>query len=58
MRPNEAAAILETLKDDLVIKIFKAMGDARQKGKILSNLSNQKASVITKKMGKSLKKSI
>lgn len=58
MRPNEAAAILETLSDDLVVRILKAIGDDRQKGKIMANLSNKKASVITKKMGKSVKKSI
>jgi len=51
MRANEAATILETLDDDLVIKIINALGDDRQKGKIVSALSEQKARRITAKMG-------
>ena len=35
MRPEEAARILETLDDDLLINILGAMGDDRQKAKII-----------------------
>jgi len=54
MRANEAAKILETLDDDLVVKIITAIGDDRQKAKIMSNISAAKASRISKKMGKSV----
>jgi flagellar motility protein MotE (MotC chaperone) len=55
MRPEEAARILETLDDDLLINILGAMGDDRQKAKILSILSPDKASRVSKKIGKPLK---
>lgn len=56
MRANEAARILETLNDDLLIKIISAIGDDRQKAKIMASLSQQKASIISRKMGKTVKK--
>ena len=52
MRPAEAARILETLSDDLVVKILRGMGDARQSGKIMQALSGGKAKRISVKMGK------
>lgn len=52
MRANEAARILETLNDDLLIKIINAIGDDRQKAKIVASISQAKASSISKKMGK------
>ncbi|MGB7568924.1 MAG: hypothetical protein WBM07_13770 [Chitinivibrionales bacterium] len=52
MRPEEAARILETLDDDLLINILSAMGDDRQKAKILTELSPDKASRVSKKIGK------
>jgi flagellar motility protein MotE (MotC chaperone) len=55
MRPEEAARILETLDDDLLINILAAMGDDRQKAKILTVLSPDKASRVSKKIGKPLK---
>jgi len=55
MRPEEAARILETLDDDLLIKILSSMGDDRQKAKILSTISREKATRISKKIGKSMK---
>jgi flagellar motility protein MotE (MotC chaperone) len=55
MRPEEAARILETLDDDLLITILGAMGDDRQKAKILTDLSPDKASRVSKKIGKPLK---
>lgn len=54
MRPEEAARILETLDDDLLINILSAMGDDRQKAKILTVLSPDKASRVSKKIGKPL----
>jgi flagellar motility protein MotE (MotC chaperone) len=54
MRPAEAARILETLSDDLVIRIMRGIGDDRQKGKIMSALSQKKASRISRKMGKKI----
>lgn len=51
MRANEAAQILETLDDDLCIKIIESMNDDRQKGKILSSLSEGKAGRLSKRMG-------
>lgn len=53
MRPVEAAAILETLEDSLVINIISGIRDDRQRGKILAALSNEKAARISRKMGKS-----
>jgi flagellar motility protein MotE (MotC chaperone) len=55
MRPEEAARILETLDDELLINILSSMGDDRQKAKILSTLSRDKAARISKKIGKSMK---
>jgi len=54
MRPEEAARILETLDDGLLIAIFAAMGDDRQKAKIMSALSGEKAARISKLIGKTL----
>ena len=56
MRANEAAQILQTLDDNLLIKIISAIGDERQRGKIMANLPEKKAAIITKKMGKSVRK--
>ncbi|HAJ78252.1 MAG TPA: hypothetical protein DCO75_00650 [Fibrobacteres bacterium] len=56
MRPEEASRILETLDDDLLIKILSAMGDDRQKAKIMSTISQEKAARISNKIGKSPKK--
>ena len=55
MRPEEAARILETLDDDLCINILSSMGDDRQKAKILSALSGEKAGRVSKKIGSPLK---
>ena len=55
MRPEEAARILETLDDDLLIKILTSMGDDRQKAKILSTISGEKATRISKKIGNPMK---
>jgi flagellar motility protein MotE (MotC chaperone) len=55
MRPEEAARILETLDDQLVIQILALMGDDRQKAKILSILSPEKAARISTKIGKTIK---
>lgn len=55
MRANEAARILETLDDNLCIKIINSIGDDRQKAKIMANISQDKASRISKKMGKTVK---
>ena len=51
MRPLEAAQILETQSTGLVIRILRAMGDDRQKGKIMGALPRDKAAVITRVMG-------
>jgi flagellar motility protein MotE (MotC chaperone) len=51
MRADEAAQILETLDDNLLIKIINAISDDRQKAKIMSGLSKSKAARISKKMG-------
>jgi flagellar motility protein MotE (MotC chaperone) len=55
MRPQEAARILETLDDDICINILGAMGDDRQKAKIMSVLSSEKASRVSKKISTPLK---
>jgi flagellar motility protein MotE (MotC chaperone) len=55
MRPEEAATIMETLEDNLVINILGSMGDDRQKAKILSLISKEKATRISKKIGKPIK---
>lgn len=52
MRPVEAAQILETQSTGLVIRIFRSMGDDRQKAKIMAALPKDKAATITKIMGK------
>ncbi len=54
MRANEAAQILETLDDNLLIKIINAISDDRQKAKIMAGLSKSKAARISKKMGRSI----
>jgi flagellar motility protein MotE (MotC chaperone) len=51
MRPEEAAHILGTLDDDLLIKILGAMGDDRQKAKVLAAIPLEKATRISKKIG-------
>lgn len=51
MRPAEAAHILETIDDDLVVKILTGISDDRQRGKIMSALPTEKAKRITRKMG-------
>lgn len=56
MRAAEASQIMETLDDDLFIKILQAMGDDRQKAKIMSSISQGKASQISRKMGQTLQK--
>jgi flagellar motility protein MotE (MotC chaperone) len=55
MRPEEAAHILESLEDDLLIKILGAMGDDRQKAKVLAALPLEKAARISKKIGNVIK---
>jgi flagellar motility protein MotE (MotC chaperone) len=52
MRADEAARILETLDDELAIKVLMAIGDDRQKGKIFTALSSEKAGRISKALGK------
>ena len=51
MRAEEAARILETLDDDLCMNILSEMGDDRQKAKILTALSPDKAARVSKKIG-------
>lgn len=52
MRANEAAQILQTLDDNLLIQIINAIGDERQRAKIVASLPKEKAAKITRKMGK------
>lgn len=52
MRPAEAAQIIETLDDPLVVKILGAISDDRQKARILSLLSKEKAGRISNLMEK------
>ena len=52
MRPPEAARILETLDDKLCVAILSNMGDDRQKAKIMTALSSEKASSLSMKMGR------
>ncbi|MBD3420584.1 MAG: hypothetical protein GF398_10755 [Chitinivibrionales bacterium] len=52
MRAEEAARILETLPDDLVINIITSINDDRQKAKIVAAISQAKASRISRKIGK------
>ena len=56
MRPQEAASILETLSDKLCLDIINAINDDRQKAKIMSMVSAEKASRMSKSMGQSLTK--
>jgi flagellar motility protein MotE (MotC chaperone) len=51
MRPEEAAHILETLDDALLIKILGAMGDDRQKAKVLAAIPREKATRVSRKIG-------
>jgi flagellar motility protein MotE (MotC chaperone) len=51
MDAEEAAAILQTIDNDLVIKILKAIRDERQKAEIVAALPRNKASAISKKIG-------
>jgi flagellar motility protein MotE (MotC chaperone) len=48
MKPGEAAAILETIQDAQVAAILGKMNDDRQKGKILTLLTKEKAVRINK----------
>jgi len=48
MRPAEAAAILETLPDAQVAAIMSKMSDNRQKGRILSGLTKEKAARLNR----------
>jgi flagellar motility protein MotE (MotC chaperone) len=50
MRAEEAARILETLDDGLCVNILAEMGDDRQKAKILTALSPDKAARVSKKI--------
>ena len=52
MRATEAARILETLDDALLSKILMSMNDDRQKAKILSALSPEKAAQLSRRIGK------
>lgn len=52
MRPVEAAQIIETLQDELAVKVITNIGDERQKGKILSAISREKATRISKLISK------
>ena len=56
MRANEAAQILQTLDDYLLIQIINAIGDERQRAKIVANLPKDKAAKITRRMGKTQRK--
>ena len=51
MRPEEAATILETLPDDLIIAILRAINEDRQKAKILERMETGRAGRISKLMG-------
>jgi len=52
MRPAEAAGIIETLDDALAVKVLAGIGDDRQKARILTALSKEKATRISRLMGK------
>ncbi len=52
MRPLEAAQIIETLQDELAVKVITNIGDERQKGKILSAMSKEKATRISRLISK------
>jgi flagellar motility protein MotE (MotC chaperone) len=51
MRPDEAAPILETLPDKLIVTIFKGITEDRQKAKILEKMDRKRAGQISKLMG-------
>lgn len=51
MKAAEAAQIIETLNDKMAANVISAIGDDRQKGKILAALSTEKASTISKLIG-------
>lgn len=53
MKPLEAAQIIETMPDDYASKLLNAMSDDRQKAKILSALSTEKAAKVTERLGRS-----
>ncbi len=55
MKANEGARIMETLDDQLCIDIFKYMSEDRQKAKILSAMSGEKAARLSKQMGIKIK---
>jgi flagellar motility protein MotE (MotC chaperone) len=48
MKPGEAAGILETMPDAQVAQILSAMGDDRQKGRIMSLLTKEKAARLNR----------
>ncbi len=48
MRPSEAASILGTMEERMAAKIIRSIGDDRQKAKILSSFSQEKAVKISK----------
>jgi len=51
MRPAEAASILGTLDERMAAQIIRSIGDDRQKAKIMSAFSNDKAARISKIIG-------
>ena len=51
MKPSEAAAILGTMNDKMVAKILKSISDDRQKAKIMSLFSREKAARISRIIG-------
>lgn len=53
MKPLEAAQIIETMPDNYASKLLNAMSDDRQKAKILSALSTEKAARVTERLGQS-----
>jgi flagellar motility protein MotE (MotC chaperone) len=54
MRPDEAAPILETLPDRLIIAILKSIGEDRQKAKIMERMDKKRAGRISELMGASV----
>jgi flagellar motility protein MotE (MotC chaperone) len=55
MRAEEAARILETLDDGLCVDILASISDDRQKAKILTALSPDKAARVSKKISAPIK---
>jgi flagellar motility protein MotE (MotC chaperone) len=51
MRADEAASILETMPDRLIISILKGIAEDRQKAKILGKMNKEKARKISEDMG-------